>query len=122
MGYLFTIKFNSNEEEIRKYIKTLKKEDKDDGFDWCENDGYVRWNNYERDISRISGKFPNVLITVYQEHEDNGLTDYYDGRTYKNSSLTVQYFKYDKFTKEKSAKIIIKFDDFSDKDDKLLLS
>jgi hypothetical protein len=122
MGYIFTIKFDSNEKEIKKYIKELKKADKDDGFDWCEReDCYVRWDNYERDISRVSEKFPNVLITVYQEHEDNSLGDYYDGRTYKNSSLTVQYFKYGKFTKEKTAKITISFDEFNEKDEESLL-
>jgi len=118
MGYIYNIKFSSNDIEIEKYVEILKKEDKNisDGFIWCDRyDGYVTWDNYERDISRVSEKFPNVLITLYQEHEDNGLSDYYDGRIYKNSSLTVQYFKYGKFTKEKSAKITISFDAFNEK-------
>ena len=124
MGYLFTVKFDSDEEEIKEYIKELKKADKNEynGFDWCEpKDGYVSWD-YVRDICRVSERFPRVLITVYKEHEDNELEDYYDGRTYKNSSLTVQYFKYGKFTEEKSSKITISFDSFNESDEKYLLA
>src|SRR5436189_5006881 len=104
MGFIFTIKFDSNEEEIKKYIKELKEADKikysneNDRFFWPDSKyGYIAQDNYKRDISRVSEKFPDVLITVYQEHEDNELTDYYDGRTHKNDSMTVQYFKYGKF-------------------------
>lgn len=129
MGYIFTIIFYSDDEEIKKYIKELQEADKAknidkyDRFDWYDPyDGYVSWDNYERDISRVSEKFPDVLITVYQEHEDNSLTDYYDGRTYKNDSMTVQYFKYGKFTKEKKAKITISFDAFNEMDEKILSS
>lgn len=123
MGYLFTIKFDSNEEEIREYIEILKVNEKYDEFEWCENeDGYVSWFEYERDISRISEKFPTTLITVYQEHESVSLSDYYDGRIYDDFTLTVQYFKYGKFTKEKHVKIILKFDEFNELDEKMLLS
>jgi len=128
MGYIFTIEFDSKDQEIKAYIEQLKKEEKEnksideyDKFDWCDRyDGYVRWDNYEKDISRVSEKFPNVLITLYQEHEDNELSDYYDGRIYENSNMTVQYFKYGKFTKEKPAKITISFDWFNDDDEKFL--
>lgn len=127
MGYIFTIKFDSNEEEIMEYIKQLKEGEENmdiyERFDWCDSDdGYVCWDHYQRDISRLSEIFPHVLITVYQEHEDNSLEGYYDGRTYKNDSMTVQYFKYGKFTKEKAAKMTISFDSFNEIDEELLSS
>jgi hypothetical protein len=122
MGYMFTIKFNSDDRKIMDYIEELVKADKDDGFIWYDRfDGYVMWDNYERDISKISEKFPNVLITVYQEHEDNELENCYNGEIYINSSLTVQYFKYGRFTEEKPARIIISFDEFNEKDEESLL-
>ena len=62
--------------------------------------GYKTWLNCERDISMISEKFPDVLITVYREHED--------------CCLTVQYFKYGKFIKEMSCQITISFEKFDE--------
>jgi hypothetical protein len=123
MGYLFTIKFSSVVEEIRKYIKKSIDTDKcngyvwykDNGFHWYDNeDGYVSWYDCERDILKISEKFPVVLITVYKEHESNSFTDYYDCKAYDNTDLTVQYFKNGKCTEEKPAKITVTFEEFTD--------
>ena len=104
MGYqtLFRIDFSSSEQEIRKYIDKLFYDPNGDFF-W-NDDEYVGWDNYERDILRISKKFPNVLITVRGQGECYDLiSDNVD------IDVWVQYFRGGKTTPAKQAEINVSF-------------
>ena len=128
MGYLtlFTINFSHNKDAILKYIEKLLAKEKVRFENFKEkyknlkaNDFYlqisykedfywntqecVKWYDYEADVLRISNKFPDVVISVYGNGEDDG-------------DKWVQYFYNGKKTVVYVAKITIEYKDFDKKD------
>jgi len=107
MGYttFFTIEFSSQEDKIKKYSNKLLKTDKKN-FYW-NDDNYAEWYSYEEDISRVSKKFPDTLITVYGQGEK------YDADA-ECFDIWVQYFKGGMATEVHQAKIKIEYDSFDE--------
>lgn len=115
MGYLtlFKITYSERTEEIRAYALALSDANilNKDGF-YYNDEGEVKWYNYENDMLRLSSQFPDVLITVKGQGEDHDmLCKYYDD---PKCDVWIQYFKAGKCTEQKRAVIIINFEDFDE--------
>lgn len=105
MGYLtlFEITYSEKTKEIKKYAKELSDENiNNDGFYYNDED-YVTWYHYERDMLQLSKEFPDVLMTVKGQGEDD------DDRW-------IQYFKGGKYTNQKMATITIVYDEYNEND------
>lgn len=128
MRYIFAIKFDCDDKEleaIKNSIDWYKNMNYYERFEWHDNtNGYVTWETYKKDISKISEIYSDILITVYKEREGNKLLEYENGtKIYGDNELTVTYFKYGKFTKEKKVEINIQISfELFDENDEFLSS
>ncbi len=103
MGYLtlFKITYSERHEEIRNYAYDLSKLNENNNGFYYNDEEYVKWYKYQKDMLGLSRQFPDVLITVNGEGEDR-------------DDLWIQYFKNGKCTKPSQAIITIKYEMFNE--------